>query len=78
MPKTGVKDILTKRETEVVGLVVTGDSNKEIARKLGVSETTIKVHVTVILRKLRLNNRVQLAVCVTVDHPHAWAGKERE
>jgi len=62
MPESSVKPPLTKRETEVVSHLVTGDSNKEIARKLGVSETTIKVHVTGILRKLQLSNRVQLAV----------------
>jgi two-component system nitrate/nitrite response regulator NarL len=62
MPNTRDRSLLTNRENDVVELLVTGDSNKEIARKLGVSETTIKVHVTMILRKLHLKNRVQLAV----------------
>ena len=39
-----------------------GESNKEIGRTLGIAETTVKIHVQHILRKLNLSSRVQAAV----------------
>lgn len=50
---------LTKRQSEVMALVAEGMSNKAIARKLGVSEATVKGHVTAILIALGVSNRVQ-------------------
>jgi DNA-binding NarL/FixJ family response regulator len=50
---------LTKRQSEVMALVAEGLSNKAIARKLCVTEATIKGHVTAILMALRVSNRVQ-------------------
>jgi len=44
-----------------------GDSNKEIARELDLSESTVKIHVQGILRKLNLASRVQAAV-YAVEH----------
>ena len=55
---------LTSREREVAQLVYEGLSNKEIARRLGVSEGTTKIHVHNILSKLKLANRVMLAMFV--------------
>ncbi len=52
---------LTAREREVLRLVAGGKSNKEIASALGVSERTIKFHVTSILTKLGAENRAQAA-----------------
>ena len=43
-------------------LIALGSSNKEIARQLGIAETTVKIHVQHILRKLNLSSRVQVAV----------------
>ena len=54
--------LLSAREREVLALIAFGDSNKLIARKLNIAETTVKIHVQHILRKLQLNSRVQAAV----------------
>ncbi|MBI2914849.1 MAG: response regulator transcription factor [Firmicutes bacterium] len=53
---------LSKRELEVLGLIVDGLANREIAQALFVSEKTVKNHVTNILRKLGVNDRTQAAV----------------
>lgn len=54
--------LLSAREREVLGRIACGDSNKLIARKLDIAETTVKIHVQHILRKLQLSSRVQAAV----------------
>lgn len=53
---------LSPREEEVLGQIARGASNKEIARTLDIAETTVKIHVQHILRKLGLTSRVQAAV----------------
>ena len=53
---------LTPREMEILGYLAAGHSNKVIARHLELAESTIKVHVQNILRKLNLSSRVQAAV----------------
>lgn len=53
---------LTKRELEIVAAIVTGHPNKEIARQLGVSEETVKHHLTSIFGKLEVSNRLELAL----------------
>lgn len=55
-------DGLSAREREILLLLARGDSNKLIARELNIAETTVKVHVHAILRKLQLSSRVQAAV----------------
>lgn len=55
-------NLLSAREREVLALIAQGDSNKAIARKLDIAETTVKIHVQHILRKLQLTSRVQAAV----------------
>lgn len=53
---------LSPREQEVLREIARGASNKEIARQLSIAETTVKIHVQHILRKLGLTSRVQAAV----------------
>lgn len=57
---------LSPREHEILGHIARGASNKEIARALDIAETTVKIHVQHILRKLNLSSRVQAAVYATV------------
>ncbi len=58
-PQNGV---LSPRETDILRGIARGDSNKVIARDLGIAETTVKIHVQHILRKLGVSSRVQVAV----------------
>ncbi len=53
---------LSPREMEVLRLLTQGMSNREIAQTLGISEQTVKNHVTAILRKLNVEDRTQAAV----------------
>ena len=53
---------LTPRETEILGYIACGYTNKQIAYKFGISEQTIKNHMTSILRKLDANDRTQSVV----------------
>jgi two-component system nitrate/nitrite response regulator NarL len=56
---------LSPRELEILRGIANGDSNKEIARALGIAETTVKIHVQHVLRKLDVGSRVQAAVLAT-------------
>ncbi|MFT4172528.1 MAG: response regulator transcription factor [Rhodocyclaceae bacterium] len=58
---------LTTREREILGYLALGESNKVIARRLDLSESTVKIHVQNILKKLNLSSRVQAAV-YAVEH----------
>jgi len=60
---------LSPREREILGHIAKGASNKEIARALDIAETTVKIHVQHILRKLNLGSRVQAAVYATGRPP---------
>lgn len=70
-------DRLSPREREILGELARGASNKEIARDLGLAESTVKIHVQGILRKLNLTSRVQAAV-YAVEQGMTAGGKGRE
>ena len=55
-------DSLSQRELDILRGVARGQANKEIARALGIAETTVKIHVQHILRKLDVSSRVHAAV----------------
>lgn len=55
-------DKLTPREKEILACLARGESNKIIARQLDLAESTVKIHVQNILKKLNLSSRVQAAV----------------
>jgi DNA-binding NarL/FixJ family response regulator len=55
---------LSPREKEVLNLIATGANNREIAKKLYISEKTVKNHITSILSKLNLRDRTQAALLV--------------
>lgn len=50
---------LTNRQGEVLGMILDGQPNKRIAQKLGVAEATVKEHITIILSRLGVSNRVE-------------------
>ena len=58
----GPLDSLSPRERDILRCISRGASNKEIGRDLGIAETTVKIHVQHILRKLNVSSRVHAAV----------------
>ncbi|WP_370685675.1 two-component system response regulator NarL [Proteus mirabilis] len=57
-------DQLTPRERDILKLIAQGLSNKMIARKLDITESTVKVHVKHLLKKMKLKSRVEVSVWV--------------
>ena len=60
--QTGGVPSLSRREMLILRMLIQGASNKVIARNLVITESTVKVHMKAILRKLRLQNRTQAAI----------------
>ena len=64
-PPTSLDEVhLTDRQREVLALMIQGKSNKLICRELGLAEATVKIHVTAILRALKVTSRAQAIVAV--------------
>ena len=59
--------LLSPREQEILRGIARGESNKEIGRVLGIAETTVKIHVQHVLRKLDVGSRVQAAVIASAQ-----------
>ncbi|TAN79521.1 MAG: response regulator transcription factor, partial [Gallionella sp.] len=73
---------LTRREHEIATLVGNGESNKQIALRLAITERTVKAHLTEIFRKLDVADRLRLALLVTgsmgaPDHTRTGANARR-
>ncbi len=62
------REALTDREREIVKWVIQGMTNKEIAAQLGISDKTVKTHLSNIFGKLKLSRRLQLLLYRIVDH----------
>ena len=60
-PDAAPASMLSAREEEILAHIALGETNKEIGRALQIAETTVKIHVQHILRKLKLSSRVQAA-----------------
>ncbi len=60
---------LTPRESEILELMAAGQGNKVIARNLGISDGTVKLHVKAVLRKLDVHSRVEAAV-MYIEYSH--------
>jgi two-component system nitrate/nitrite response regulator NarL len=60
-------DVMSRRELDILRGIARGQGNKEIARTLGIAETTVKIHVQHILRKLEVSSRVHAAV-IAAEH----------
>lgn len=58
---TGIKT-LTTRQSQVLDLIAQGKSNKQIAYDMGVSESTVKLHINALLRSLHVSNRTQAVI----------------
>ena len=64
-PAAALLDQLSPRERDILRGMARGASNKEIGSSLGIAETTVKIHVQHVLRKLAVSTRVQAAVLAT-------------
>ena len=62
-----LQEVLSPREREIVSLVSSGLSNKLVARELGLTEGTVKVHLHAIFRKTGVENRTSLAVLLATQ-----------
>jgi len=63
-------EVLSSRETEVLKLVSKGLANKQVARSLGISEHTVKVHLNNVYRRIGVNDRTSAALWARDHLPH--------
>ncbi|MCB2108935.1 MAG: response regulator transcription factor [Rhodobacteraceae bacterium] len=70
----GALHALTSREAMVLKLLISGKSNKEIARELDLQEVTVKVHLRNVYRKINANNRTDaVRIALSYGDPSMWA-----
>ncbi len=77
MQTTSPLDELTEREQQILELVATGCSNKEIGYQLHLSEKTVKHYMTNILQKLQVRNRVEAALFAQKAHRKPKISQEK-
>jgi DNA-binding NarL/FixJ family response regulator len=70
-------DLLTAREREVLEMLAEGLPNKHISRRLGISEKTVKAHLTSIFRTIGVTDRTQAALWAERNRPAATPAKRR-
>ena len=68
---------LTRRQTDVLFLLLQGQTNKQIARELNLSVETVKEHVAAVLRTLNVSSRAQAVVAVNPLHSASWDWRTR-
>jgi two-component system nitrate/nitrite response regulator NarL len=68
---------LSTREVDILKCIIQGDSNKHISRHFAIAETTVKVHVKSILRKINARNRTQAAIW-GISHFPEWPARTAE
>jgi DNA-binding NarL/FixJ family response regulator len=61
-PERSTAETITHRESDILGLLACGHTNSEMARRLSLTESTVKSHVQSLLRKLQLPNRVSVVI----------------
>ena len=71
----GLVGCLTSRQRQVLDLIASGQSNKEIARSLSLCEGTVKIHVTAVLRALGVPNRSAAAAWAALNRASGLPGK---
>jgi DNA-binding NarL/FixJ family response regulator len=62
---------LSRRHEEVLDLVATGKCNKDIATQLSISESTVKFHISLLMRRFGVGSRVEL---IAARHRHIYSG----
>lgn len=71
-------DRLTERESEVLMALGDGETNRVLARRLGIAERTVKAHLTSVVRKLGLKSRLEATLLSLSLRSCGCAGQERE
>ncbi|MGC9197339.1 MAG: LuxR C-terminal-related transcriptional regulator [Acidobacteriaceae bacterium] len=69
-PQEPIEEIITEREREVLHLLMSGRSNREIAAAMGIEQATVKAHLGRMLRKTRAKNRVELTLRAVEESEH--------
>ena len=67
-PFLETQETLTDGEQEIVRWVIQGMTNKEVAARLGISDKTVKTHLSNIFSKLKVNRRLQLTLHQIIEH----------